>query len=78
MGSQRLLAMTSKREELLECVRLLDGRSGPRRGLAVTQLLDGLRRKLDWLDKLIDLELQQSDPLEAPATFDSTQYPHVA
>ena len=78
MGSQRLLAITSKREELSECLRLLEGRSGPRRGLAVTQLLDGLRRKVDWLDKLIDLELQQSDPLETPAPFDNTGHPHAA
>jgi hypothetical protein len=78
MGSQRFLAMTSKREELLECVRLLEGRSGPRRGLAVTQLLDGLRRKVEWLDKLIGLELQQSDPLETPTTFYKTGRSHAA
>jgi hypothetical protein len=69
--------MTSKREEISECVRLLEGRSGPRPGLAVTQLLDGLRRRVDWLDKLIDLELQQSDPLETPATFDNTGHTHA-
>jgi hypothetical protein len=73
MGSQSLLALTSKRAEVSECMRLLEGRSGSRNRLAVTQLLARLRDKADWLDKRIQLELEQSDPAETSATPDLTQ-----
>jgi hypothetical protein len=64
MGSQSLLAMTSKRAEITECIRLLEVRSCQRAGLAVNQLIESLRRRADWLDKRIDMELQESDPAE--------------
>ena len=64
MGSQSLLALTSRRAEVSECIRLLEGRSRERSGLAVNQLIERLRRKADWLDRRIDLESLQSDPTE--------------
>jgi hypothetical protein len=73
MGSQNLLALTSKRAEVSECLRLLEGRSGGRNRLAVSQLLARLRHKADWLDKRIQLELEQSDPAETSAIADLTQ-----
>ena len=73
MGSQNLLALTSKRAEVSECMRLLEGRSGSRNRLAVTQLLARLRQKADWLDKRIQLERERSDPAGTSATADFTQ-----
>jgi hypothetical protein len=64
MGSQSLLAMTSKRAEITECIRLLGVRSRQRSGLAVNQLIESLRRRADWLDSRIDMELQESDAAE--------------
>ena len=64
MASQSILAMASKRAEISECIRLLEVRAGQRSGLAVHQLIKSLRRRADWLDSRIDLELQQSDPRE--------------
>lgn len=73
MASQNLLALTSKRAEVSECMRLLEGRSGSRNRLAVSQLLARMRDKARWLDKRIQLELEQSDPAETSATPDLTQ-----
>jgi hypothetical protein len=67
MGSQSLLALTSKRAEILECIRLLEARPGARGGIALKQLVERLRRKADWLDMRIAMELQESDPIETPA-----------
>jgi hypothetical protein len=67
MGSQRLLLLTSKRAEILECIRLLEARPRLHRGIALAQLIERLRRKADWLEKRIDLELLQSDPFETRA-----------
>ncbi len=64
MGSQSLLLLTSKRAEILECIRLLEARPRLHRGVVLDQLIESLRRKADWLDKRIDLEMLQSDPLE--------------
>jgi hypothetical protein len=63
MASQSILAMASKRAEISECIRLLEVRAGQRNGLAVHQLIESLRRRADWLDSRIELELQ-SDPAE--------------
>jgi hypothetical protein len=68
MGSQSLLALTSKRAEISECIRLLEARPRAGSGIALNQLIERLRRKADWLDKRIDLELRQSDPPETWAT----------
>ena len=68
MGSQSLLLLTSKRAEILESIRLLEARPRLHRGTAVDQLVERLRRKADWLEKRLDLELLQSDPLETRAT----------
>ncbi|HTF62171.1 MAG TPA: hypothetical protein VK638_05600, partial [Edaphobacter sp.] len=35
-----------------------------RSGEAASQFLEGLRRKAKWLDKRINAEFQESDPLE--------------
>ena len=67
MGSQSLLALTLKRAEISECIRLLEARPRPRGGIALNQLVERLRRKADWLDMRIALELQESDPIETPA-----------
>ena len=64
MASQSILAMASKRAEISECIRLLEVRARLRNGLAVHQLIESLRRRADWLDSRIDLELQLSDPAE--------------
>jgi hypothetical protein len=74
MGAQRILALTSKRTEIMEAIRLLEMRSQSRGGLAINRLLDSLRLKIEWLDKCIDLERQQSDPVvgSVPA-----KVPHV-
>ena len=64
MGSQNLLALTSRRAQLSECIRLLEARPSVRGGLATSALLEGLRHKVEWLDKRIDVELQESDPRE--------------
>ena len=50
MGSHSLLAMTSKRAEIAECIRLLEVRSRQRSGLAVSQLIESLRRRADRLE----------------------------
>ena len=65
MASQSILAMASKRAEISECIRLLEVRAGQRSGLAVHQLIESLRRRADWLDSRIELELRSdsaSDP----------------
>jgi hypothetical protein len=67
MGSQSLLALTSKRAEVSECIRLLEARPRAHGGIALNQLVERLRRKADWLDMRIALELQESDPIETPA-----------
>jgi hypothetical protein len=68
MGAQRTLALTSKRAEISECIRILGDRPPSSRGnLALNRLLERLRQKLEWLDKCIDLEQQQSDPTSLPA-----------
>jgi hypothetical protein len=68
MGAQRILALRSKRAEISECIRILGDRSTSTRGsLALNRLLERLRQKLEWLDKCIDLEQQQSDPISWPA-----------
>ena len=58
MASQSILTMASKRAEISECIRLLEVRAGQRSGLAVQQLIESLRRRADWLDSRIKLELQ--------------------
>jgi hypothetical protein len=68
MGSHSLLALTSKRAEISECIRLLEARPRAHGDIALNQLVERLRRKADWLDKRIDLELRQSDSLETRAT----------
>jgi hypothetical protein len=70
MGSQNLLALTSKRAEVSECIRLLEERSGARSGLAVARLLARLRQKGEWLDRRIQLELEQTDPAKTAAFTD--------
>jgi hypothetical protein len=67
MGSQSLLALTSKRAQISECIRLLEARPRARGGIALNHLVERLRRKADWLDTRIALELQKSDPIETPA-----------
>ena len=67
MGTQSLLALTSKRAEISECIRLLEARPRARSGIALNQLIEHLRRKADWLDMRIALELQESDPMQTPA-----------
>ena len=67
MGSRSLLALTSKRAEISECIRLLEARHRARGGIALNQLVERLRRKADWLDMRIALELQESEPIETPA-----------
>ena len=67
MGSQNLLALTSKRAEISECIGLLEGRRQVNGSLAVRNLIDRLNRKIEWLDMRIELERQQSDPLQTPA-----------
>jgi hypothetical protein len=47
MGSQSLLALTSKRAEISECIRLLEARPGAHVGKALNQLVERLRRKAD-------------------------------
>jgi hypothetical protein len=47
MGSQSLLALTSKRAEISECIRLLEARPRARSGIALNQLIEHLRRKAD-------------------------------
>jgi hypothetical protein len=76
MESERFLAMTSKRAEISECIRLLEGRSRQRSGSAVNQLIESLRRRADWLDRRIDMELQEADPAERSriAKIRSAQY----
>jgi hypothetical protein len=64
MGSQSLLALSSRRAEISACIRLLETRPSGRGSRALSQLIEGLRRKAEWLDKRIGLELQESDPLE--------------
>jgi hypothetical protein len=69
MGSQRLLVLTSKRTEISECLRLLEPRnSSVRESISLNALILHLKSKADQLDKRIHLELQESDPLDAPLT----------
>jgi hypothetical protein len=68
MGSNSLPALTSKRAEISECIQLLEARPRAHGGIALNQLVERLRRKADWLDKRIDLELRQSDSLETRTT----------
>jgi predicted metal-dependent hydrolase len=64
MGAQRILALTSKRAEISECIRILRDKPSSSRGSpSLNQLLERLQQKLEWLDKCIDLEQQQSDPI---------------
>ena len=68
MGSRSLLALTAKHTEILECIRLLEARPTARCSFAVNKLVERLRNKADWLNRRIDLEMQQSDPLERTGT----------
>jgi hypothetical protein len=43
----------------------LEGRRQSPAGPAVRRLIDRLRLKAEWLDARIELELQQSDPVDA-------------
>jgi hypothetical protein len=63
--SQSLLTLTAKREDISGCIRLLEGRRQSPAGPAVRRLIDRLRLKAEWLDARIELELQQSDPVDA-------------
>lgn len=64
MGAQRILALTSKRTEVMECIRRLESRQSSGRGSPHSRLLEGLLFKLEWLNKCIDLEQRQSDPVD--------------
>ncbi len=78
MGSQSLLALTSRFAEIAQCIRLLEARPAARANLATNQFLERLRRKADWLDKRIDAELGESDPLEQPRATKIDPDRHVA
>ena len=65
MESQNLLVLRSKRAEISECIRLLEARPPARNGLAFARMMERLRLKAEWLDKRIELELQQPDRLRA-------------
>ena len=43
MGSQKLLAPTSRRAEISQCIRLLEARTSVRGDLAANQRLESLR-----------------------------------
>jgi hypothetical protein len=60
METQRIVALTSKRAEIMEGIRLLEGKQSVRGGLAVESLLRRLRMKLEWINKSIELEQQRS------------------
>lgn len=64
VASENLHTMISKRAEIFECIRLLEVRARQRSGLAINQLIESLRRRVDWLDGRIDIELQQFGPTE--------------
>jgi hypothetical protein len=78
MGSQNLLALTSRREQISECIQMLEARPAVRGGAATKHLLKELQTKLEWLDKRIDLELQESDPQEQPGITKLAQGTHAA
>lgn len=78
MGSQNLLALTSRRAQISECLQMLEARPPVRGGAATQQLLRGLRNKLEWLDQRIGLELQESDPQEQPGETKLGQDSHAA
>jgi hypothetical protein len=78
MESQILLALTSKRAEISEGIRLLEGRSRDRSNLAVNHLIEQLRHKAERLDKRIDLELRQSGPVKTPGIADTENARHAA
>ena len=63
MESQTLAALIAKRDEIREAIFLLEARPPARAGLAFTRLIERLRMKAEWLDKTIDLELQQLERL---------------
>lgn len=56
MESQSLHAMTAKRSQIADAIRLLEDRDASRGGLAVKSLIERLRLKAEWLDKRIEME----------------------
>jgi hypothetical protein len=61
MRSHTLWVLTSKRAEVVECIKLLEGRPQGRGSLAIMKLVERLRAKVDWLDGRIELERQHSN-----------------
>lgn len=56
MESQNLRALVAKRNEIATAIRLLEARPPSRGGLAVKQLIERLRLKIEWLNKRIQME----------------------
>lgn len=67
MGAQNVLALTAKRTEFLECIRLLEAKPVSSRSIEDDRLMERLRLKLEWLNKSIELEQQQSEPITESA-----------
>ena len=67
MGAQHVLAMAAKRSEFVKCIRLLESKPVSERSLEDIRLMERLRMKLEWLDKSIELEQHQSEPIAESA-----------
>lgn len=63
MGAQNVLALTAKRTEFLECLRLLEAKPASNRSIEDDRLMERLHLKVEWLNKSIELEQQQSEPI---------------
>jgi hypothetical protein len=62
MGAQHVLALAAKRSEFIECIRLLERKPISARTLEDDRLMQRLRNKIEWLNKSLDREQQQSEP----------------
>lgn len=67
MGAQRVLALAAKRSEFIECIRLLERKPISNRTLEDDRLMERLRHKVEWLNKSLELEQQQSEPIAESA-----------
>jgi hypothetical protein len=67
MEAQHVLALTAKRTEFIECIRHLEAKPISDRSLEDSRMMERLRLKVEWLDKSIELEQQQSQPIDESA-----------
>lgn len=73
MGSQRLLSMSARRTQLLDCIRLLEQRQHSYGARGVRRMIAALRQKTESLQRLIDSEEQCSGHNEVAEVAEASQ-----